>query len=252
MQDQGPLGPHPKHYAGGWIEVICGSMFSGKTEELIRRIKRAQIARQNVQVFKPQIDTRYSASQVASHNGVLHSAIAVPSSADIEPLLKPDTTVVAIDEAQFFDDGVVELCRRLAKGGVRVIVAGLDTDFRGEPFGPMPRLMAEAEMVDKLQAICVMCGAPASRTQRLIDGQPANYDDPIIMVGAQENYEARCRHCHDVPRSGASQPSAEAQGTPSEVSPQPDPGQQGNLGLGGHINGNGNGNGKPQQSLTRV
>lgn len=201
MQDQGPLGPHPKHYAGGWLEVVCGSMFSGKTEELIRRVKRAQIARQKVQVFKPRIDTRYSAVQVASHNGVLHSAIPVGGSAELEGLIEPDTTVVAIDEAQFFDDGVVDLCKRLTHKGVRVIAAGLDLDFRGEPFGPMPLLMAEAEMVDKLQAICVVCGAPASRTQRLIDGQPANYDDPVIMVGAQENYEARCRHCHEVPRA---------------------------------------------------
>ena len=218
MQDQGPLGPHPKHYTGGWIEVICGSMFSGKTEELIRRVKRAQIARQKVQVFKPQIDTRYSTRQVASHNGVLHTAVPVESSADVEPLVKPDTIVVAIDEAQFFDEGVVDLCKRFARRGVRVIVAGLDTDFRGEPFGPMPILMAEAEMVDKLQAICVVCGAPASRTQRMIDGQPANYDDPIIMVGAKENYEARCRHCHEVP------------GAPSSVNAQPGEAEGGNDG----------------------
>ena len=200
MQDQGPLGPHPKHYAGGWIEVICGSMFSGKTEELIRRARRAQIARQKTQVFKPRIDTRYSSGQVASHNGALHQAVPVDSSDEIEPLVTPDTNVVAFDEAQFFDSGIVDVCKRLAAGGVRVIVAGLDLDFRGEPFGPVPTLMAEAEMVDKLQAICVICGAPASRTQRLIDGQPAAYDDPVIMVGATENYEARCRHCHEVPR----------------------------------------------------
>lgn len=209
MQDQGPLGPHPKHYAGGWIEVICGSMFSGKTEELIRRVRRAQIARQKVQVFKPIIDIRYSPEQVASHNGALYTAVPVASSADIEPLIKPDTTVVAIDEAQFFDAGVIDLCKRLAGRGVRVIVAGLDTDFRAEPFGPMPVIMAEAEMVDKLQAICVICGAPASRTQRVINGEPANYHDPIIMIGAKESYEARCRHCHDVPGSpgyGATQP----------------------------------------------
>ncbi len=199
MENQGPLGPHPKHYTGGWIELICGSMFSGKTEEVIRRVKRAQIARQKVQVFKPRIDTRYSAGQVASHSGALYSATPVARSSDIEPLIEPDTTVVAIDEAQFFDEDVVDLCRRLAHSGIRVIVAGLDLDFRGEPFGPMPRLISEAEMVDKLQAICVVCGAPASRTQRLIDGQPAAYDEPVIMVGAQENYEARCRHCHDVP-----------------------------------------------------
>ena len=199
MQDQGPLGPHPKHTTGGWIEVICGSMFSGKTEELIRRIKRAQIARQKVQVFKPRIDTRYSNGQVASHNGILHAAVPVADSAGIRAVIEPDTTVVAIDEVQFFDEGVVALCRELAHNGVRVIAAGLDLDFRGEPFGPMPHLIAEAEMVDKLQAICVVCGAPASRTQRLIDGQPAAYKDPIIMVGAKENYEARCRHCHEVP-----------------------------------------------------
>lgn len=201
MQDQGPLGPHPKHYAGGWLEVICGSMFSGKTEELIRRLKRAQIARQKVQVFKPRIDIRYAEGQVASHNGVLHTALPVGTSREIEEHIEPDTTVVAIDEAQFFDEELVDLCRKLTHEGVRVIVAGLDLDFRGEPFGPMPRLMAEAEMVDKLQAICVQCGAPASRTQRLIDGEPAAYDDPIIMVGAKEYYEARCRHCHEVRQS---------------------------------------------------
>jgi thymidine kinase len=173
-------------------------MFSGKTEELIRRVRRAQIARQKVQVFKPAIDARYSAGQVASHNGALYTAVPVKDSSQIRELLEPDTNVVAIDEAQFFDEGVVDLCRELAHNGVRVIVAGLDLDFRGEPFGPMPRLMAEAEMVDKLQAICVECGAPASRTQRVINGEPAAYDDPIIMVGAKEYYEARCRHCHDV------------------------------------------------------
>ena len=210
MQDQGPLGPHPKHYAGGWIEVVCGSMFSGKTEELIRRIRRAQIARQKVQVFKPHIDTRYASGQVASHNGALYTAEQVAHSSEIEPLIKPDTTVVAIDEGQFFDDDLVGLAQKLAHNGVRVIIAGLDTNFRGEPFGPMPALMAEAEMVDKLQAICVICGAPASRTQRMINGQPADYDDPTILVGAKENYEARCRHCHDVPHAAAGKPSAQA------------------------------------------
>jgi thymidine kinase len=218
MENQGPLGPHPKHYAGGWVEVICGSMFSGKTEELIRRVKRAQIARQKVQVFKPRIDTRYAPAQVASHNGVLHSAIPVDNSSQIEGLMEPDTTVVAIDEAQFFDEGLVDLCSQLAQRGVRVIVAGLDLDFRGEPFGPMPRIMAEAEMVDKLQAICMVCGAPASRTQRLIDGQPASYNDPILMVGAKENYEARCRHCHDVPNNphASARLETEAVGEPTE------------------------------------
>ncbi|MCS6844187.1 MAG: thymidine kinase [Caldilineales bacterium] len=184
----------------GWIEVICGSMFCGKTEELLRRVRRAAIARQRVQVFKPAIDTRYGVGRVASHNGLAWESEAVNSSAEILRDLKPDTDVVAIDEAQFFDDGISEVCDALANRGLRVIVAGLDLDFRGEPFGPMPRLICQAERVDKLHAICVVCGAPASRTQRLIDGQPARYDDPVIVIGAAEKYEARCRHCHVVLR----------------------------------------------------
>jgi len=189
--------------SSGWIEVICGSMFSGKTEELIRRVRRAQIARQKVQVFKPAIDTRYARRKVASHNGMQVEAVPVESTVQLRALIDPDTTVVALDEAQFFDDDVVALCGELANQGRRVIVAGLDMDFRGEPFGPMPLLMAQAERVDKLQAICVVCGAPASRTQRLINGQPAWYDDPVILVGASEVYEARCRGCHQVPRRAA-------------------------------------------------
>ena len=185
--------------SSGWIEVICGSMFSGKTEELIRRVRRAQIARQKVQVFKPAMDTRYAEREVASHNGMQVEAIPVENTAQLRALIEPDTTVVAIDEAQFFDDAVVTLCEELADRGVRVIVAGLDMDFRGEPFGPMPTLLARAEQVAKLQAICVVCGGPASRTQRLINGQPAAYDDPVILVGASEVYEARCRGCHVVP-----------------------------------------------------
>lgn len=186
--------------SGGWIEVVCGSMFSGKTEELIRRIKRAAIAKQKVQVFKPSIDTRYTVEQVASHSGIYFKAEPVTDVAAIRELLDPDAEVVGIDEVQFFEESVLELCRELAHAGRRVIVAGLDLDFRGEPFGPMPFLMAEAEQVDKLQAICLVCGAPASRTQRLINGKPANYHDPIILVGASENYEARCRLHHQVPR----------------------------------------------------
>jgi thymidine kinase len=185
---------------GGWIEVICGSMFSGKTEELIRRVRRAQIARQRVQVFKHSLDARYAEREVASHNGLQLEAIPVESSAQLRTLIAPETTVVAIDEGQFFDEGLVALCEELADRGLRVIVAGLDMDFRGEPFGPMPQLMAQAERVDKLQAICVVCGGPASRTQRLINGQPAAYDDPVIMVGAEEVYQARCRGCHQVRR----------------------------------------------------
>ena len=171
----------------GWIEVVCGSMFSGKTEELIRLVRRAQIARQKVQVFKPAIDTRYAKREIASHNGMQVEAVPVASTAQLRMLIEPDTTVVALDEVQFFDDDVVNLCNELAEQGVRVIVAGLDMDFRGEPFGPMPALMAQAERVNKLQAICVVCGNPASRTQRLINGQPAVYDDPVILVGP-----ARC------------------------------------------------------------
>jgi len=183
---------------GGWIEVICGSMFSGKTEELIRRVRRAQIARQKIQVFKHSLDVRYAAREVASHNGLQLEAVPVENSAQLRALIAPETTVVAIDEGQFFDEGLVSLCEELADRGLRVIVAGLDLDFRGEPFGPMPQLMARAERVDKLQAICVVCGGPASRTQRLINGQPAAYDDPVIMVGADEVYQARCRGCHQV------------------------------------------------------
>jgi len=182
----------------GHIELICGSMFSGKTEELIRRLRRALIARQQVQVFKPAIDNRYHGQKVTSHNGLDFEAHPVPSAIDIRGGLAPETTVVAIDEVQFFDAGVVDLCEALADEGLRVICAGLDTDFRGVPFGPMPDLMARAEHVDKLHAICVVCGREASRTQRLIDGRPAAYDDPIVLVGAAEVYEARCRQCHQV------------------------------------------------------
>lgn len=190
---------------GGWIEVICGSMFSGKTEELIRRLRRAQIAKQNIQVFKPAMDTRYAKREVTSHNGVQIEATPVEDTAQLRTMLKPETTVVAVDEAQFFDDEIVPFCEEMAEQGLRVIVAGLDVDFRGAPFGPMPQFLAKAEQVDKLQAICVKCGGPASRTQRLINGRPAAYDDPIIMVGASEVYEARCRGCHEVRPSNHSE-----------------------------------------------
>jgi thymidine kinase len=183
----------------GWLEVICGSMFSGKTEELIRRVRRAQIAKQKVQVFKPVIDDRYGVEKITSHNGLYVEAVPVPDGDSILDLVEPDTTVVAIDEVQFFDWQIARVCDELASRGLRVIAAGLDMDFRGEPFGPMPLLMAEAEQVDKLQAICVVCGQPAGRTQRLIDGKPASYNDPVILVGASEVYEARCRRCHQVP-----------------------------------------------------
>jgi len=187
-----------KHHTGR-IEVICGSMFSGKTEELIRRVRRACYARQKVQVFKPDIDTRYSIQRVTSHNGQDFEAIPVTDSSVLLSQVDPDTTVVAIDEAQFFDPGLLQVIEQLADRGIRVILAGLDMDFRGEPFGPMPVLMSCADEVQKLHAICVVCGEEASRTQRLVNGQPANYHDPIIMVGASESYEARCREHHSVP-----------------------------------------------------
>ena len=185
-------------HARGSVELVCGSMFSGKTEELIRRLRRAVIARQTVQVYKPLIDTRYHEERVTSHNGVNFQARPVASAAEIMDHIDPDTSVVAIDEVQFFDPFIVAVCDKLADEGKRVICAGLDTDFRGEPFGPIPDLMARAESVDKLHAICVVCGEDASRTQRLIDGQPAAFDDPVVLVGADEVYEARCRFCHEV------------------------------------------------------
>jgi thymidine kinase len=183
----------------GSIEVITGSMFSGKTDELIRRLRRARIARQNVQVFKPVIDNRYGLEKVTSHAGTEFEATPVHSADQISALIRPGTTVVAIDEAQFFGAEVCLVGQQLAAGGVRVIVAGLDQDFRGEPFGPMPQLMALAEDVTKLHAICAVCGEEASRTQRLIDNQPASFDQPVVVVGASELYEARCRQHHDVP-----------------------------------------------------
>jgi thymidine kinase len=185
---------------GGWIELICGSMFSGKSEELIRRVKRAEIARQKVQVFKPRLDTRYSADQVSSHSGAHMEAVTVQQAADILRLVEPSTEVVAIDEVQFFDWSISEVCSTLADQNKRVILAGLDLDFRGEPFGPMPLLMAQAEEVEKLHAICMVCGSPATRTQRLINGKPATYADPVILVGASEAYQARCRKHHEVPK----------------------------------------------------
>lgn len=182
----------------GWIEVICGSMFSGKSEELIRRVHRVQIAKKKVQVFKPTIDTRYSIQYIYSHNGTKIEAINISNSKELLEKTEPDTEVIAIDEAQFYDKGIVTICQKLADQGRRVIVAGLDQDFRGEPFGPIPELLAVAEYIDKLQAICMICGSPASRTQRLVNSKPAKYSDPIILIGAKETYEARCRKCHVV------------------------------------------------------
>lgn len=184
----------------GSIEVITGSMFSGKTDELIRRLRRARIARLEVQVFKPAIDNRYVVEKVKSHAGSEFDATPIQSSGEIESRLTTTTSVVAIDEAQFFDEGIVPVAQHLAERGIRVLVAGLDTDFRGEPFGCMPVFLAIAEQVVKVQAICMVCGEAASRTQRLVNGKPAHYSDPIVIVGAAEMYEARCRKHHEVPR----------------------------------------------------
>ncbi|MEH6943634.1 thymidine kinase [Bacillus sp. JJ722] len=183
----------------GWMELICGSMFSGKSEELIRRVRRTQFARQKTVVFKPAIDNRYAEEAVVSHNGTSVMAKSIVKSTDILLHIDKDLDVIAIDEVQFFDEKIIEVAQQLADSGYRVILAGLDQDFRGEPFGPVPTLMSLAENITKLQAVCAVCGSPASRTQRLINNEPANYHDPIILVGASESYEPRCRHHHKVP-----------------------------------------------------
>ena len=194
------------HQTGGWIEVIAGVMFSGKSEELIRRLRRAIIAKKRVQVFKSHLDARYAGIyKVSSHDGRTVEAIPADSSAQIAAKIDPTAHVIAIDEAQFLDEGIIPLVTSLASRGRRVIIAGTDTDFRCEPFGSMPDLMAVAEVVDKLHAICVLCGGPASRNQRLIGGKPAPYDSPTIMVGSTESYEARCRMCFAAPRKDSSQ-----------------------------------------------
>ena len=184
----------------GWIEVITGPMFAGKTEELIRRIRRLQFANQNIIVFKPAIDDRYASNEVVSHNDSRTQSINITKAGEIMKHVTMETDVVAIDEIQFLDIEAVEICEYLADHGIRVIVSGLDRDFRGEPFSFMPKLLSIAEYVTKLSAICVVCSTPATRTQRIIEGEPAGYDDPIILVGAKDSYEARCRDCHKVPR----------------------------------------------------
>ncbi len=186
----------------GWIEVITGVMFSGKSEELIRRVRRALIAKRKVQVFKSALDDRYAGIRtISSHAGSDVEAIPVRSSLEVASKVMPGVQVVGIDEVQFLDEGIVDVISALADKGVRVIAAGIDMDFRGEPFGPMPRLLTVAETVDKLHAICLMCGNPATRNQRLVNGEPAPYEGPTIQVGGDEAYEARCRGCHEVPTS---------------------------------------------------
>lgn len=185
--------------SNGHIEVITGSMFSGKTEELIRRLERAKIAEQEVEVFKPAIDDRYGEEEIGSHAGSKWKAKVVNEDDTLEETVADiEADVVAFDEANFFNEELVSVCQKLADNGKRVIVTGIDQNFRGEPFEPVPRLMASAEYIDKLCAICQKCGRPATRNQRLIDGEPAHEDDPTVVVGADEKYEARCRHCHEL------------------------------------------------------
>jgi thymidine kinase len=182
----------------GQITVICGSMFAGKSEELIRLARRALYAKKRVQVFKPQIDSRYHETMVVTHMGVKHEAVPVASVSDLRAKVDPGSHVILIEEAQFFDQQLVDLAVELADRGQEVILAGLDQDFRREPFGPMPRLLAVADEVVKLRAICMKCGEPASHTYRVIDGKPAHWDDPVILIGATESYEARCRRCFEL------------------------------------------------------
>lgn len=185
-------------YRPGWVEVIAGCMFAGKTEELIRRIKVLEFAKKKIMVFKPKVDNRYSDTMVVSHAGSKVDSIVVDKASKILEQVDSSVDVVAIDEVQFFDEDIVEVCDILASEGKRVIIAGLDCDFRGEPFGMMAILITKAEFVTKLTAVCNCCGAPATRTQRLVNGKPASWNDPLVLVGASEAYEARCRHCHEI------------------------------------------------------
>lgn len=185
----------------GWVEVITGVMFSGKSEELLRRVRRAVLARKKVQLFKSHLDERYGGLQVVTtHDGTQLRSEPVSAAAEVMERLRADTDVVALDEAQFLDDGIVAVVNHLADEGRRVLVAGTDMDFRGQPFGPIPALLAIAEKVDKLHTICVRCGNLATRNQRLLDGRPAPAEGPTIQVGGLERYEARCRRCHEVPQ----------------------------------------------------
>ena len=193
-------------YKNGFIEVVCGPMFAGKTEELIRRIKRLQYAKQNIVVFNPKIDDRYSQSEIVSHNNNRTKAYFIEKSVDAYQYIDDKTDAVIFDEAQFFDMEIVQVADDLADRGIRVIIGGLDNNFRGEPFGPMPFLLAKAEFVTKLTAICVVTGEPATRTQRIVNGKPADYNEEIVVIGAQESYEPRSRHAHEVPNKPKYEP----------------------------------------------
>jgi len=182
---------------GGWLEVVCGPMFSGKSEELIRRLRRAEIAGQKALIVKPRIDDRYDIGHVVSHAGAKMRAVAVSRPEEIVGIAD-GYDAVGIDEVQFFSREIVAVIERLVDRGARVVVAGLDQDFRGLPFGSLPELLCRAELVDKLQAVCHRCGGPATMTQRLVDGRPAAADGETIVVGALDSYEARCRACHEL------------------------------------------------------
>lgn len=183
----------------GRLEVICGSMFSGKSEELIRRLKRAQLAQLSVIAIKHAFDnSRVATECVVSHNGTKLAAVALEKPRDLLPLVPHDAHVIGIDEIQFFSEEIVSVICHFINAGKRIIVAGLDLDFRGQPFGCMPTLMAIADDITKLKAICICCGADAHYSQRLVNGQPARYHDPIVMVGAHEAYQPRCRNCHQI------------------------------------------------------
>jgi thymidine kinase len=194
---------------GGWLEVICGPMFSGKSEEMIRRLRRAEIAGQRVVIFKPRIDDRFDATDVVSHAGARMRGVPVSSVAELTARAD-GFEVVGIDEVQFFEPAIVPAALDLADRGARVVVAGLDQDFRRLPFGPIPELLSHAEFVDKLQAVCHRCGGPATTTQRLVDGRPAPYSGETVVVGAAEQYEARCRSCHEPGADAAHRTSAAA------------------------------------------
>ena len=187
-------------WPSGWLHVICGCMFCGKTDEMLRLLRRFSIAGRTIVLLKPRVDTRTDETTVVSRSGAHYPALTVDDSRQIEGMVG-DADIVAIEEGQFFDEGLPEVVERLARNGTQVLVTGLDQDFRGLPFGPVPRLMALADQVTKLTAICVVCGEPATRTQRLIDGQPARGDSPLIVIGGlgDEKYEARCRQHHEVP-----------------------------------------------------
>ena len=187
-----------QQYPAGWVEVISGCMFAGKTEELIRRIRTLQYGKKKIKVFKPRIDNRYAIDEIASHSGYKVSCICIDEANDILKYIEDDDEVICVDEVQFLSKEIVNISEALADKGIRVILAGLDRDFRGLPFGSMPDLLIHAEFVTKLSAVCNKCGSPATRTQRIVNGKPASFNDPIILVGAIESYEPRCRHCHEV------------------------------------------------------